>query len=65
MIERFETEWKNGFVFNEAEDCAVLAIEDIKVLARKKKIEEKEYSEHEIKSCSLKYVLEIEDLHQD
>ena len=64
-INKFETEWKNGFTSNGAEDCAVLAIEEIKVLARKKKIEEKEYSEHEIKTCRLKHVLEMEDLHKD
>ena len=64
-IDRFETEWKDGLTSIGAEDCAVLAIEEIKLLARKKKIEEKEYTQHEIKTCRLKHILEIEDLHKD
>ena len=64
-IDRFETEWKDGLTSIGLEDCAVLAIEEIKLLARKKKIEEKEYTKHEIKTCRLKHILEIEDLHKD
>ena len=61
-IDRFETEWKDGLTSNGAEDCAVLAIEEIKLLARKKR---KEYTDHEIKTCRLKHILEIADLHKD
>ena len=55
-IDGFETEWKNGLTSNGTQDCAVLAIEEIKLLARKKEIEEKEYTHHEMKNFRLQHI---------
>ena len=50
---------------NGTEDCAVLAIEEIKLLARKKQIEEKEYTQHEMKNFRLKHILDIENINKN
>ena len=64
-IDSFETEWRNRLTSNGTEDCAVLAIEEIKLLARKKQIEKKEYTQHEMKNYRLKHILDIENINKD
>ena len=64
-IDSFETEWRNGLTSNGTQDCAVLAVEEIKLLARKKEIEEKEYTQHEMKNFRLKHILDIENINKD
>ena len=64
-IDSFETEWRNGLTSNGTEDCAVLAVEEIKLLARKKEIEEKEYTKHEMKNFRLKHILDMENINKD